>query len=285
MIVDLNSRMFLGIGAQKCASTWLYDILADHPEVCLPRETKEIDFFSYWYDFGFQWYERQFEMAPRNKIIGEVSPSYFHNIAVPHRVAAYNPDTLVIVFLREPVARLISNHKHEVRTGHIRGPDLSLENGLRNNPSYIEQGKYATHLARWFEALPQEQFLIMTFDEIVANTEEMARRIYDFLSIDPSHRSRALHLKSNKSYVTRFGLLEAGKNRSSSLIRAVGLERAWISLADMGLRNIYRRLNRQPPDTIIPPADPATIAELKETFSVEVAHLEKILGRSLESWR
>lgn len=35
---------FIGIGAQKCASSWIYDILLDHPEVSM-SEKKELDFF------------------------------------------------------------------------------------------------------------------------------------------------------------------------------------------------------------------------------------------------
>ena len=31
---------FVGIGAQKCASTWLHDVLAQHPEVCLPAHRR-----------------------------------------------------------------------------------------------------------------------------------------------------------------------------------------------------------------------------------------------------
>lgn len=284
-MVDPNRLMFLGIGAQKCASTWLHDILSDHPEVCLPSEAKEVDFFSFRYDYGFQWYERQFELAPGSKVYGEISPSYFHDIAAPHRVAAYNADALVIAILREPVARLISNHRHEVRTGHFRGPDLSLESGLRNNPAYIEQGKYATHLERWFSVLPRDQFMLVIFDDILARPEEVARRVYRFLKIDDRHLSRSFYRKSNESYVHRSRWLDAGKKKLWSGFRNVGLKRAWKFIGDAGLRKAYRKLNRQPPDNVIPAVDPSTIVELKEIFSDEVARLENILGISLERWR
>ena len=75
---------FIGIGAQKCASTWIYDILKDHPDVAL-SELKEVDFFSYKYDHGLQWYENNFSEAGTQSVIGEISPSYFHEPAVPAR--------------------------------------------------------------------------------------------------------------------------------------------------------------------------------------------------------
>ncbi len=64
---------FIGIGAQKCASSWLYDILADHPEAAVSA-TKELDFFSYHYERSHAWYERQFSEKPVVKTVGESSP-------------------------------------------------------------------------------------------------------------------------------------------------------------------------------------------------------------------
>ena len=150
---------FIGIGAQKCASTWLYNILADHPEVWL-SEKKELDFFSYYYDYGFQWYERNFE-SDESLVAGEVSPSYFHGKGVPKRVFEYDANLRLILFLRDPIERAISNHKHEVRIGHFRGSDLSFERGLKNNPSYISQGLYATHLEKWLEYFPKDWLLFV----------------------------------------------------------------------------------------------------------------------------
>ena len=75
---------FVGIGAQKCASTWIYQILSDHPDVSLSTK-KEIDFFSYRYHHGSLWYEKHFPDKPGATATGEVSPSYFHEPAVPSR--------------------------------------------------------------------------------------------------------------------------------------------------------------------------------------------------------
>ena len=59
-----------------------------HPQVCVPA-VKEVDFFSYRYDRGYQWYERCFADRPCRRRVarGEISPSYFCEPAVPARVA------------------------------------------------------------------------------------------------------------------------------------------------------------------------------------------------------
>ena len=47
---------FIGIGAQRCGTTWLYESLAAHPEVYVSRP-KELYFFTKNYMRGLDWYQ------------------------------------------------------------------------------------------------------------------------------------------------------------------------------------------------------------------------------------
>ncbi len=273
---------FIGIGAQKCASTWVYDILADHPEAYV-SEKKELDFFSNYYDFGFEWYERNF-IDTNKKIIGEISPSYFHGVSVPTRIKQYNPEVKLIVLLRNPEQRAISNHQHEVRTGHIQGEDLSFEYGMKNNPSYIEQGLYATHLENWLVHFPKEQLLVLLFDDVIKDPVAVSKRVYQFLEIDPNHQSAALTQRSNESYVNRSAGAEAIKNGVRSIIRKIGLGSLWNTTGKLGFQKIYRNLNRTSSNTVIPPMKEATKQQLKESFENEIKRLEKLIDRPLKHW-
>jgi hypothetical protein len=273
---------FLGLGAQKCASTWLHDLLSDHPQVCM-AELKEIDFFSYWYDFGLQWYERHFA-HPERPAIGEISPSYFHNPLVPQRIRRYAPGMRLILMLRNPVTRAESNHRHEVRTGHVAGDDLSFEFGLKNNPSYIEQGRYATHLERWYQFFPREQVHVVIVDEPDADRAQIARGIFNFLGIDTDHLSRSADRAANVSSLRRSPQLEALRQHAQAGFHRLGMQNVWSLAANAGAQRIYRHLNWQRPEEIIPPAKPATIDDLKELFKPEILRLQTLLGRSLHSW-
>jgi hypothetical protein len=262
----------------------LYDILSDHPDVCLSKE-KEIDFFSYHFDFGHQWYEQQFPNQSDYLAVGEVSPSYFHGEEVPARVRDYDEAMRLIVFLRDPVQRAISNHKHEVRTGHLSGKDLSFEFGLQNNPQYLDQGCYATHLQRWLDFFPREQILVVLFDEIIADGASVARRIYQFLDIDVAHISAALEERSNPSYVNRSGSLEQGKNTIRTILRALQLGGIWEFFGKLGLRSAYRSVNRLDPGAVIPPLQSQTLDFLQEYFVDEINRLEGLAGLRLNAWR
>jgi hypothetical protein len=193
---------FLGIGVQKCASSWIRDVLHDHPNVfvSLPRE---LDFFSHHYNRGYAWYERHFDQAGAATAIGEISPSYFCDPLAPARVHQYNPDVKLILTLRDPIARAFSNHLHEIRKGHFHGTDLRFETGLENNPMYVFQSRYGTHLAGWLEVFPRSRVLMLVQEEIQSDPLAQARRLYRFVEVDPDHQSTLLFRRSHESVGTR----------------------------------------------------------------------------------
>ncbi|MCU7890878.1 MAG: sulfotransferase domain-containing protein [Candidatus Thiodiazotropha sp. (ex Ustalcina ferruginea)] len=275
---------FIGIGAQKCASTWIYDLLADHPDVALSPH-KEIDFFSYHYGHGLQWYENNFNGAGDCIAVGEISPSYFHEPGVPQRAHRHYPDVKLIVSLRNPIKRAISNHVHEIRIGHLTGDDLSLEKGLQNNPMYVEQGRYAKHLERWLACFPKEQILILLFEDIVSNRADTAKRLYRFLGIDENHLPCALDSRSNPSYVNRYSGLEVFRRGLRKVVRRIGLDLAWDFAAKIGVRQLYKRVNKVSGEAIIPEPQDATLQQLMAEFNDDISRLESILSRDLSMWR
>jgi hypothetical protein len=274
---------FIGIGAQKCASSWLFDILADHPEAAL-SDKKELDFFSYHYEKGYKWYEQQFPEKAGAKAIGEISPSYLNEASVPERVKLYSPDIRILLSLRDPVERAMSQHRHQIRIGDVSGPDYRFETALADNPSYIDQGRYATHLSRWLNHFPADQLHVVLMEDIRSNPEETARKVYEFLGISSDHHSAALHEKSNPSYVVRNRNLESTIETLRDLAKRTGLAPVWQGLGRMGARRLYGRINRKPSDAVIPPSNPETIENLRQVFREDILELENILGRSLQTW-
>lgn len=275
---------FVGIGAQKCASTWLYQILKEHPQVCVGTE-KEIDYFSYHFDHGHQWYERQFAGCADRPCVGEISPSYFCEPAVPERVFAYAPTARILLSLRDPVQRALSNHRHEVRVGHFSGDDLSFESGLANNPMYVEQSRYATHFKRWLQFFPKEQILVVLMEDIDRDPLSVARTVYEFLGIDKTYVPEGLSKRFNRSFANRYRGLTDIKDAIYKLTQVPGLKWAW-RLGDLlGLKALYRRVNTMPSEAAIPEPNPATLAELRRRLSPEMNELSSLIGRSLDSWR
>jgi hypothetical protein len=274
---------FLGIGAQKCASTWIGAVLADHPDVVMP-ETAPLDFFSYRFENGYRWYERQFPAHGSGRYFGEMSQSYFHEPAVIDRVWVYAPDVKIVVSLRDPVERALSQHRHLVRLGIVERENLEFETSLETNPTYVEQGRYFTHLSRWFDRFGSQRVMVVLMEDVIDDPESVASKLYRFVGVDERHRPVNLNRVRNASYVTRYGRLERAVRGLSGRIAALGGGKAWGALGATGLRSAYRKFNRRPSASIIPTPTQVTIQKLRETFLPEVAALSRLIDRDLSHW-
>lgn len=275
---------FIGLGGQKCASSWLYTVFHDHPEAFVSTP-KEINFFSSLYERGFQWYERHFTQATGRAAVGEISPSYLPDWDAPARARAYRPDLRILVALRDPVERAYSNHLHDIRLGYYAGDDLSFESALENNPMYVEQSRYAKHLSRWLEFFPKEQMLIVLQEEIRSDPQAQARRVYEFLGIATGHISDFVGRRANESYLPRSRGRERLIRAAGIFTRRVGL--GWLdhTLRRTGLVSAIHRRNRLDIRDVVPPLRDETRTRLHELLGADTLLLAEIMGRETLPWR
>ena len=112
---------FLGIGAPKCATTWLAACLSDHPQIFMPAK-KEVSFFcakKKWTGDYFNYVEL-FKDAKSEQITGEYSVSYLGAGEITaSRIYEFNKNLKLIVVLRDPVRRSFSHYKWLKQIGSI----------------------------------------------------------------------------------------------------------------------------------------------------------------------
>lgn len=171
----MTVRHFLVIGGQRCGTTWLHDRLAVHPQIAMARPARpEPKVFLAAEPVDPDDYRaRFFGHADGATVLGEKSTSYLESEPVPDRVAAALGSPQVVVQLRDPVARAVSNWSFSRDHGL---EDRPLAEALRANLAgplpwdpaassvspfaYLERGRYATDLARWWGRFPVHvQFL------------------------------------------------------------------------------------------------------------------------------
>jgi Sulfotransferase domain len=274
---------FLGIGVQKCASSWIRNVLHDHPEVFV-SQPREVDFFSYHYNRGYTWYERHFDGVGSAKAIGEVSPSYFCDPLAPAWVREYKRDVKLILTLRDPIARAFSNHLHEIRMGHFHGANLRFETGLESNPMYLFQSRYGTHVANWLRLFPKDRVLLLVQEEIQADPVVQVRRLYSFLGVDPDHQSRFVARRSHESVGARNPELfrawraigDFGRRQGLSTL-VDGSKRLWPIAAIMAA-------NRRDLRVEIPKIQPDTEQALQCELAPELLRLAELVGRYEWPW-
>lgn len=277
---------FIGVGAQKCATSWINNILDHHPQIAVPKyeSDKETRYFSCFYDRGYEWYERHFTCIEQEIISGEFSTSYFHSKDIPQRIYDYNPEAKILVCLREPISRVISNHKHELRMGHVSGDNRYLNNAIINNPMYVYQSLYCKHLKNWLEVFPRDQIHIMIYEEIVNDHETFIDKLCEFLGVDPIVDITVLEAKVNVSRISRNDSMTGVIKKLVHVCRSIGLGFMIDYMKASKVKNIVSNATTTDDMDEFMLMSGELNDELIKIFTPEVAGLEALLGRKFRCW-
>lgn len=274
---------FIGIGAQKCASTWVHQVLAEHPQV-FHSSPKELDFFSYFFGKGLDWYESHFGRRGSATAIGDNSPSYFVHPLAPSRAQRYNPQLKIIVALRDPVERAYSNHLHMVREGFISGSDKSFEHGLARNEMYVEQSRYAKHLGHWFDHFPREQVFIVLQEDLKANADTVARQLYRFLGVDATHQPGSAGHRANESRVSKNPGVESMLRSAGQVARSMGMGPVVAAVKNHSAVAGLRRRGQVDLRALVPPMHDDTRQRLVAQLAPDVDRLRQLLAGQDLPW-
>ncbi|KAM7343707.1 heparan sulfate 3-O sulfotransferase-A isoform 1-T14 [Cochliomyia hominivorax] len=98
------------IGIRKCGTRALLEMLYLHPRI--QKAGGEVHFFDRDENYmkGLEWYRKKMPHSFRGQITIEKSPSYFVSPEVPERVRAMNASIKLLLIVREPVTRAISDY-------------------------------------------------------------------------------------------------------------------------------------------------------------------------------
>lgn len=277
----------IGIGVQKAATSWLFRCLTEHPEVrgaaVESGSDKELNFFNHHWEKGYAWYHEAFEFGSWKT--AEFSVLYFHDRDVPERLRRYNPEVRLLLSLRDPVERAFSHHTHEVRSGRLPSELYAFRRALSHNPSYLEQGRYATHLARWLEHFDRSQLHVVDYDDIKSNPGGVLRGVFEFVGVDPSFRAPRTEERVYASRAAKRPLVERFLNSVSRVARAVLGDAAVHSLKETGLPGRLREANRtEVAGHLVPRLTTVERAELAAGFAEENRRLSEMLGRDFTKW-
>ena len=220
------------IGGLKCGTTSLHHYLNLHPQVEMSRP-KELNYFieELNWDLGPDWYASHFRAAA--PVRGETSPHYtsrprFEGVAARMR-ELLGPEARLVYVVRDPIDRLLSHYVHNLGAGY---EERSLVEALDDEHSaYVERGRYFFQLEPYIESFGRERVEIVAHEDLRAEREATMRRVFAFLGVDESFRSKQF----GREWET--GSARGGSRRFRALDRAVRLP---------GLRAVDRNFDRLP---------------------------------------
>jgi hypothetical protein len=208
-----TSQHFLVIGAQRCGTTYLHELLAGHPEIAMARPVRpepKVFLTDEVVDRGVEWYDRTwFPHAGTARLLGEKSTSYLESPDAVARVSAVLGSPRILVQLRDPIERAVSNwgfsraHAMEDRpvsealACNLDGP-LPWDPELTSvSPyAYLERGRYADYLAPWLDAFPD--LVRVQFLEDLVEGPDSVGKLYDWLGVDADVRPASLGKRVNQ---------------------------------------------------------------------------------------
>jgi hypothetical protein len=232
---------FIGIGAQKSGTSWIYACLYEHPEICAP--VKEIHFFSRdRFGKGREWYESHFRKCKDGTRSGEFSTSYLYSKEAASRIKMLYPDTKIIAVLRNPKTRAYSQYQNAQKAGEI-GEDVSFEAYVESEPSALEQGRYMEQLDRYLRLFRREHVLVLIYEDIERDPRAFMQTIYRFLGVDENVIPSMLHARINTARMPRFVRIDRWMHHVSEFLRTHGLDRFVYFVRKSRLPDIVRVFN------------------------------------------
>lgn len=204
----MNKPNCVIIGAAKAGTTSLYVYLSEHPDVFLPQQLKEINYFSGANDRikTEGEYLSLYNGSEKFPVRMDISTTYLYDENTPRKIRELlGPDVKIIAFLRNPVDATYSIWK---QLKHFGSDPLSFEEALnaektrmKNRGSlqgwapnyfYTDRYKYVPQLRRYFESFPAEQIRVYIFEEFFRDIEPNWRDLCEFIGASPTHRPESL---------------------------------------------------------------------------------------------
>lgn len=140
------------------------------------------------------------------QITMEKTPSYFVTREAPARISAMSKDTKLIVVVRDPVTRAISDYTQTLS----KRPDIPTFESLtfRNRSaglidtswSAIQIGIYAKHLEHWLRHFPARQMLFVSGERLIRDPAGELGRVQDFLGLKRIITDKHFYFNKTKGF-------------------------------------------------------------------------------------
>lgn len=298
---------FFLVGGAKCGTTALNQYLSAHSDIFVSN--KEMHYFGSDLNFGPQFYRRdrksylgEFEGWNGQDCVGETSVWYLYSQKAAAEIKAFNPESRIIIMLREPTSTLYSLY-HQFRCdGNEHLPTfeeaLAAETDRRAGRSIARQAyfptgllyrsipRYAEQVKRYFDAFGRERVHVIIYDDFAADTSGSFLKTLEFLGVCPRRINPEVDFgvvngnQTVKSHALRSllqdplvrGTVIALRSRLPKPIFGM-IQKAGLKLSAFNVRAEKRT-----------EFSPELQRTLRREFAPEIERLSDLLGRDLTHW-
>ncbi|XP_068141358.1 heparan sulfate glucosamine 3-O-sulfotransferase 6 [Drosophila tropicalis] len=203
-----NLPSTLIIGVKKSGTRALLEFIRLHPDV--RAAGSEVHFFDRHYQRGLRWYRHHMPYTIEGQITMEKTPSYFVTKEVPQRVHHMNVSTKLLIVVRDPVTRAISDYTQAAskKADMKRFEQLAFVNGsysvVDTNWGPVKIGVYARYLERWLLYFPLSQLLFISGERLIMDPAYEIGRVQDFLGLKRVVTEKHFYFNATKGFPCLF---------------------------------------------------------------------------------
>jgi hypothetical protein len=207
---------FFLVGAQRSATTYLYHVLDEHPEIEMAVPVKpepKVFLAEDSVTLGVAHYETAyFRGQPGAWLRGEKSTSYIEHETAARHIATVFPQARILFSLRNPIQRAISNYWFSVNNGV---ETASLEEAFLHEDArreaydkarfsvspfaYLKRGLYIDYLTLYGRYFPRDQITVLLSEQFTASPERALSDLYATLGVVSDFVPPSAHRQINDS--------------------------------------------------------------------------------------
>ncbi len=209
----MNVEHFFIVGAQRSGTTYLYQILDEHPQIEMAKPVRPEPKFFLKPDLSAythaDYLRLFFDPASTPLLRGEKTTSYIESENAARQIAAWFPTAKLIFVLREPIARALSNYHFSSKNGletlsfeeAVRSEDQRREQYDRAQVStspfaYLKRGRYIDYIHLYLRYFDRGQMIFLIHEELTAQATAI-RDLYARLGVDMAFTPPSLHRHIN----------------------------------------------------------------------------------------
>lgn len=205
------------IGVRKGGTRALIEMLSLHSSVAAAQN--EVHFFDWesHYQRGVPWYLSQMPYAYPEQLIVEKTPAYFTSSRVPKRIFELNPDTKLLLILRDPTERVLSDytqvfynrlqkHKRYQPIEYVLVKDGDINLGYKA----LNRSLYYVHMQNWLHYFPLDSIHVVDGEELIRDPLPEMKKVERFLKLEPQINAANFYFNKTKGF---YCLRDHGKER------------------------------------------------------------------------
>lgn len=284
---------FFVVGAAKCGTTSLVNMLKQHPDIFIPNFKEP---FYYTTGFGVdnvEEYVSLYEGVSKSHMCGDATTAYLFERESAIKIKSDVPNAYIIILLRNPSDMAYSFWQYNTTHGCENLPfiDAISEHARAYRKSdkfkdecsdwwcnylYTERAKYYQQVKNYIEIFGHEKVKIIIFERFIKEPKLVCSDLFRFLNVDDSFEPEIM--KSNEGGEMRFSWIKWLRNQKYPFLK---------KLIPLHVRASMRRFTR---DINVKKEKQKVRMDLKtrqicnDCFESDINELRSFLGDDIVEW-